>query len=151
MSQNKCKHILTLLICISLFVIFSGCGNGDSTDDLLGHWKVTDTKLDTSYDIYLTGDSFTQVFNGLETTFSYKIVNNGEENLRMELNNEDGNITYLDLAYKNKDRTVIEASTDLKEGKYSKQLTEAIANMESLGMETVSKANWNYIDDKQKP
>ncbi|MCA1292528.1 hypothetical protein LBW89_05810 [Paenibacillus sp. alder61] len=149
MSQNKCKHILTFLICISLFVIFSGCGN--SKDDLSGHWKVTDTKMNTSYDIYLTGDSFTQVFNGVETTFSYKIVNNGKENLRMELNNKDGNITYLDLAYKNKDRTVIEASTDLKEGKYSEKLTEAIANMESLGMDTVSKANWNYIDDKQKP
>lgn len=151
MSQNKCKHILTFLICISMFLIFSGCGKGNSTDDLLGHWKVTDTKLNTSYDIYLTGDSFTQVFNGAETTFSYKIVNNGKENLRMELNNEDGNITYLDLAFKNKDRTVIEASTDLKEGKYSEELTEAIANMESLGLETVSKANWNYIDDKQKP
>ncbi|TYA11581.1 hypothetical protein FRY98_20870 [Paenibacillus faecis] len=149
MSQNKCKHSLTFLICISLFVIFSGCGT--SKDDLSGHWKVTDTKMNTSYDIYLTGDSFTQVFNGVETTFSYKIVNNGKENLRMELNNEDGNITYLDLAYKNKDRTVIEASTDLKEGKYSEKLTEAIANMESLGMDTVSKANWNYIDDKQKP
>ncbi|RCX19660.1 hypothetical protein DFP94_104112 [Fontibacillus phaseoli] len=110
MSQNKDTHILTFIIFISMFVIFSGCGLGNTTDGLLGHWKATDTQQDISYDIYITKDSFTQVFNGVETIFSYKIVNNEKEDLRMELNNSDGNISYLDLAFKNNDRTVIEAS-----------------------------------------
>ncbi|WP_334077447.1 hypothetical protein [Paenibacillus sanfengchensis] len=152
MLRNKYKLIMAFVFGISIFVILSGCGHVNSTDKLLGHWKATDTKQpDISYDIYIGRDSFTQVFNGVETTFTYKLVNNKKEDLRMELNNSDGNISYYDLAFKNKDQTAIEASSDLKESKFSEELKEAVANMESLGMDTISKANWIYVDDKQKP